>query len=39
MKDNIISINLETATAPVVQEARGKAYVEYGSENWINLYP
>jgi hypothetical protein len=39
MKDNIISINLETATAPVVQEARGKDYVEYGTENWKNLYP
>jgi len=39
MKDNIISINLETATAPVVQEVRGKDYVEYGTENWRNLYP
>ena len=39
MKDNIISINLETATAPIVQEARGKDYIEYGTENWKNLYP
>ena len=39
MKDNIISINLETATAPIVQEVRGKDYIEYGTENWKNLYP
>ena len=39
MKDNIISINLETATAPIVQEVRGKDYIEYGTDNWKNLYP
>jgi len=39
MKDNIISINLETATAPIVQEVRGKDYIEYGTEDWRNLYP
>tara|TARA_R110002012_G_scaffold318122_1_gene535683 strand:+ start:172 stop:2181 length:2010 start_codon:yes stop_codon:yes gene_type:complete len=39
MKDNIISINLETSTAPVVQEVRGKDYIEYGTEDWKNLYP
>ena len=39
MKDSIISINLETATAPVVQEVRGKDYIEYGTEDWKNLYP
>ncbi len=39
MKDNIISINLGTETAPQVQEARGKDYIEYGTDNWRNLYP
>ena len=39
MKDNILNINLETETAPYVKEARGKSYVEYGTENWANLYP
>jgi len=39
MKDNILSINLETSTAPVVQEVRGKDYIEYGTEDWKNLYP
>jgi len=39
MKDNILSINLETQTAPVVQEVRGKDYIEYGTEDWRNLYP
>ena len=31
MKDNIININLETSTAPVVQEVRGKEWIEYGT--------
>ena len=39
MKDNIISINLETATAPIIQEVRGRDYIEYGTEDWRNLYP
>ena len=39
MKDNILSINLETQTAPVIQEVRGKDYIEYGTDNWKNLYP
>jgi len=39
MKDNLISINLETATAPVVQEVRGRDYIEYGTDDWKNLYP
>jgi len=39
MKDNIININLETSTAPVVQEVRGKDYIEYGTDEWRNLYP
>ena len=39
MKDSIISINLETSTAPVVQEVRGRDYIEYGTDDWRNLYP
>ena len=37
--DKILSINLETSTAPVVQEVRGRDYIEYGTEDWRNLYP
>ena len=41
MKDNIININLETSTAPVVAEVRGKDWISYGDANgeWSNLYP
>ncbi len=41
MKDKIISVNLETSTAPVVAEARGRDWIEYGDANgdWRNLYP
>ena len=39
MKDNIININLETATAPIIQEVRGRDYIEYGTDDWKNLYP
>ena len=39
MKDNLISINLETETAPIIQEVRGRDYIEYGTDNWRNLYP
>ena len=37
--ENILSINLETSTAPVITEVRGRDYIEYGTENWRNLYP
>jgi hypothetical protein len=37
--DKILSVNLETSTAPVVQEVRGRDYIEYGTEDWKNLYP
>jgi hypothetical protein len=39
MKDSVLSINLETATAPIIQEVRGRDYIEYGTEDWRNLYP
>jgi len=39
--DKIVSIDLSTSTAPLVQEVRGKDYIEYGDANgeWRNLYP
>jgi hypothetical protein len=39
MKDNIININLETSTSPIVAESRGRDWIEYGTEEWKNLYP
>jgi hypothetical protein len=36
---NILSINLETSTAPIITEVRGRDYIEYGTEEWRNLYP
>tara|TARA_B100001093_G_scaffold515924_1_gene593466 strand:- start:1988 stop:4138 length:2151 start_codon:yes stop_codon:yes gene_type:complete len=39
MKNNIININLESQTAPEIQEVRGKDYMEYGTKDWRNLYP
>ena len=41
MKDNIININLETTTSPVIAEVRGKDWIEYGDATgeWRNLYP
>ena len=39
--DKILSVDLSTSTAPLVQEVRGKDYIEYGDANgeWRNLYP
>ena len=37
--ENIISVNLSTTTAPVVTETRGKDWIDYGTEEWANLYP
>ena len=37
--DKILNINLETQTAPKVIESIYKDYIEYGTENWANLYP
>jgi hypothetical protein len=39
MKDNIININLETTTSPIVTEVRGEDYIEFGTAEWRNLYP
>jgi len=37
--ENILSVDLSSETSPVVQEVRGREYIEYGTENWKNLYP
>ena len=39
MKDNILNINLQASTAPIIQEVRGRDYIEYGTDDWRNLYP
>ena len=39
MKDNLISIDLGTSTAPTVEESRAKDYISYSTEGWNNLYP
>ena len=37
--ENILSINLSTTTAPVVSESRSKHWIDYGTDDWANLYP
>ena len=37
--ENILSLDLSSETSPVVQEVRGREYIEYGTEHWKNLYP
>jgi len=37
--NNILSIDLATQTAPQVSEQAGKNWIEYGTENWSNMYP
>ena len=37
--ENILSVNLSTTTAPIVTEVRGKDWIDYGTEEWANLYP
>ena len=38
-KESILNINFETQTAPVIQEVMGKNWIEYGTEDYRNLYP
>ena len=35
----ILNVNLETQTAPVIQEVQGKEWIEYGTDDYRNLYP
>jgi len=37
--ENILSVDLSSATSPLIEEVRGKNYIEYGTEEWRNLYP
>ena len=39
MKDTILSIDLSSETSPIIEEVRGRDYIEYGTEDWKNLYP
>ena len=39
MKNNILSVNLQTAISPIITEVRGVDYIEYGTDDWKNLYP
>ena len=38
-KQGFLNVNLETQIAPVIREAMGKDYIEYGTEDYRNLYP
>ena len=38
-KQRLLNVNLETQIAPVIKEAMGKDYIEYGTEDYRNLYP
>ncbi len=38
-KQGFLNVNLETQIAPVIKEAMGKDYIEYGTEDYRNLYP
>ena len=37
--ENILKVDLSTTTAPIVTEVRGKDWIDYGTEEWANLYP
>lgn len=37
--ENILSVDLSSATSPIIEEVRGRDYIEYGTEEWRNLYP
>ena len=39
MENILSSINLSTTTAPIVTEVRGKEWIDYGTEDWANLFP
>jgi len=37
--ENILSVDLSSVTSPIVKETRGTEWIEYGTEEWANLYP
>ena len=37
--ENILAINLASSISPVIKEVRGRDYIEYGTEEYANLYP
>ena len=38
-KETILNVQMETQTAPIIQEVMGRDYIEYGTEDYRNLYP
>jgi hypothetical protein len=39
MKEQILSVNLDTQTTPIIQEVKGRDFIEYGTDEWRNTYP
>tara|TARA_R100000655_G_scaffold109785_2_gene165456 strand:- start:670 stop:2583 length:1914 start_codon:yes stop_codon:yes gene_type:complete len=37
--ENILKVDLAASTAPIVSEQASKEWIEYGTEEWRNLYP
>ena len=37
--ENILKVEFGASTAPIVQEVASKEWIEYGTEDWRNLYP
>ena len=37
--EKILSIDLATQTSPKVSEHQNKDWIEYGTDDWANLYP
>lgn len=37
--DKLLTIDLATQTSPKVSEQANKDWIDYGTENWANLYP
>lgn len=37
--ENILKVDFGASTAPIVQEVASKDWIEYGTEEWRNLYP
>ena len=35
--ENILSVDLSSEISPIVEEVRGRDYIEYGTEEWKNL--
>jgi len=38
-KQRLLNVNLDTQVSPLIREVMGKDYIEYGTEDYRNLYP